>query len=59
MTKKTVYLDNAATTPVLPQVVDAMSPYFSRKYGNASEFHFWGQQARAAIEKARAQLATF
>ncbi|MFH1840629.1 MAG: cysteine desulfurase family protein [Candidatus Shapirobacteria bacterium] len=57
--KKTIYLDNAATTPVTEEVVKAMLPYFTAQYGNASEFHYWGQQARAAIETSRATLADF
>ena len=56
---KRVYLDNAATTAVDPQVFQAMKPFFSKKYGNASEPHFWGQEARKAIDKARDQAASF
>ena len=52
-----VYLDNSATTPVAPQVIAAMQPYFSDAYGNASSLHFFGQEARRAIEEARAQIA--
>ena len=52
-----VYLDNSATTPVDPLVVEAMLPYLMGKYGNASSIHFFGQEARAAIDKARHQVA--
>jgi cysteine desulfurase len=52
-----VYLDNNATTPVLPEVVDAMRPYFSERFGNASSIHSHGQQTRAAVEHARESVA--
>lgn len=52
-----VYLDNNATTPVLPEVVDAMRPYFSDRFGNASSIHSHGQQTRAAVEHARESVA--
>lgn len=52
-----VYLDNSATTPVDPAVVEAMMPYLTDKFGNASSIHFFGQEARGAIEKARHQVA--
>src|SRR5579864_5148904 len=51
------YLDNNATTPVLPDVLDAMRPYFCEQFGNASSIHQHGQQARAAIEDARDSVA--
>ena len=54
---KTVYFDHAATTPVDPQVLEAMLPYFSERYGNPSELHRLGREARAAVEAARAQVA--
>ena len=53
------YLDNAATTCVDPKVLAAMSPYFSQKYGNASEPHSWGQEARAGIDESRQKVADF
>src|SRR5271169_5056954 len=52
-----VYLDNNATSPLLPEVFEAMRPYFVEKFGNASSIHQQGQQARAAVERAREQLA--
>jgi len=52
-----VYLDHAATTPVDPEVLEAMLPYFSTIYGNASSLHTQGQKAYNALEKAREQVA--
>lgn len=52
-----IYIDNSATTPVDPRVVEAMLPYLTDKFGNASSIHFFGQQARAAVDKARHQVA--
>lgn len=52
-----IYLDNAATTPIDPEVLDAMMPYLTNKFGNASSIHFFGQEARGAIDKARHQVA--
>lgn len=52
-----VYLDNNATSPVLPEVLDAMLPYFSQEFGNASSIHHHGQQTRAAVERARESVA--
>jgi cysteine desulfurase len=52
-----VYLDNNATTPLLPEVFEAMRPYFFEKFGNASSIHQQGQQARGAVERAREQVA--
>jgi cysteine desulfurase len=54
---KTTYFDHAATTPVDPQVLEAMLPFFSECYGNPSELHRLGREARAAVEEARAQVA--
>src|SRR5579863_3027336 len=48
-----VYLDNNATTPVLPEVLEAMTPYFAERFGNASSIHHHGQNTRAAVEAAR------
>jgi cysteine desulfurase len=52
-----VYLDNNATTPVLPEVLEAMLPYLAENFGNASSIHQQGQQARAAVERARESVA--
>ena len=52
-----VYLDNSATTPVAPEVLDAMLPYFSEEIGNAQSVHSFGQRAKAAVERARRQVA--
>jgi cysteine desulfurase len=52
-----VYLDNNATTPLLPEVFDAMRPFYLDEFGNASSIHRYGQRARAAVEKARASVA--
>ena len=56
-TKLPRYLDAAATTPVDPRVVDAMLPYFSEIFGNASSNHVYGKQAKQAIEVARNHVA--
>src|SRR5947209_3718574 len=52
-----VYLDNNATTPVLPEVQEAMRPYFGERFGNASSIHHHGQETRAAVEGARESVA--
>jgi cysteine desulfurase len=52
-----VYLDHSATTPVHPDVVAAMLPYFTEYYGNASSIHSFGRQARKGVETAREQVA--
>ena len=54
-----IYLDHNASTQVRPEVLEAMLPYFGEHYGNASSVHAFGQEARAAIEDARAQVASF
>lgn len=53
-----VYLDYNATTPVLPEVLDAMLPYLSQTVGNPSSVHRYGRMSRDAIEQARAQVAS-
>ena len=52
-----VYLDNNATTPVLPEVFEAMRPWFGEHFGNASSIHHHGQETRAAVEDARDSVA--
>ena len=52
-----IYLDHAATTPVLPEVVEAMLPYMTEVYGNASSIHTYGREAKRALEVARRQVA--
>jgi cysteine desulfurase len=52
-----VYFDNNATTPVLPEVLEAMRPYFGEHFGNASSIHHHGQETRAAVERARESVA--
>ena len=52
-----VYLDNSATTPIDKEVVEAMLPFLTEKFGNASSIHFFGQEARGAVDKARHQVA--
>jgi cysteine desulfurase len=52
-----VYLDNSATTPMAPEVVEAMMPFITEGFGNPSSIHYYGQQARAAVDKARHQVA--
>jgi cysteine desulfurase len=54
---KRVYFDHNATTPVAPEVLAAMLPYFSEEYGNASSIHSFGQDARGAVEQARISVA--
>jgi cysteine desulfurase len=52
-----VYLDNMATTPLLPEVYELMLPYLGEAFGNPSSIHQWGDRAREAIETARDQVA--
>ena len=52
-----VYMDANATTPLAPEVFAAMRPWFTEQFGNASSIHFYGQRARAAVERAREQVA--
>ena len=56
---KRIYMDYAATTPVHPEVVKAMVPYFTEIYGNPSSLHSYGQEAKAGVEAARVKLAGF
>jgi cysteine desulfurase len=52
-----IYLDHSATTPLDARVVEAMMPYLTAKFGNASSVHFFGQEARAAVDRARREVA--
>jgi len=53
-----VYLDNNATTPILPDAFEAMRPYFAEHFGNASSIHHHGQETRAAVERARESVSS-
>jgi cysteine desulfurase len=55
---KRIYMDYAATSPMLPEVAQAMQPYFSNKFGNPSSIHSMGQEASDAVEAARVQVAS-
>src|SRR5918911_705305 len=52
-----IYLDHAATTPVRPEVLEAMRPFFAERFGNPSSAHRWGRAARAALDEARERVA--
>src|SRR5574343_450707 len=52
-----VYLDNAATTPIAPEVVEAMLPVLKDGFGNPSSTHFYGRQSKALIETSRRTVA--
>ena len=54
---KRIYLDHAATTPTDPDVVQAMLPYLTERFGNPSSIHAFGQESKAAVEAARAHIA--
>ncbi|NQT47770.1 MAG: aminotransferase class V-fold PLP-dependent enzyme, partial [Chloroflexi bacterium] len=54
---KTIYLDNAATTPLMPEVREAMLPFLDGDFGNPSSLHQWGDPAREAVENARGKVA--
>jgi cysteine desulfurase len=56
---KRIYMDHNATTPVHPEVLGAMLPFYKEKYGNASSVHSFGREARTAMEEARERLAEF
>ena len=51
-----VYLDHNASTPVHPEVVEAMLPYFAERFGNPSSVHAFGREAREGLETAREQI---
>jgi cysteine desulfurase len=52
-----IYLDNSATTPVDSRVLEAMLPYLTHRFGNASSVHLFGQEARSAVDRARREVA--
>lgn len=52
-----IYLDHAATTPVRPEVLEAMLPFFGPRFGNPSSMHRWGRDARTALDEARERVA--
>jgi cysteine desulfurase len=54
---QTIYLDNAATTPLDPRVLEAMMPFLTENYGNANSAHHLGQKAKVVVEDAREQIA--
>jgi len=54
---RAVYLDHSATTPLDPEVLDAMLPWLREHFGNASSLHAWGRRARVAVEEAREEIA--
>ena len=55
--KKMIYLDNAATTPTAPEVIEAMLPFYERRYGNPSALYDLGQKSHDAIEESRKIIA--
>jgi cysteine desulfurase len=55
--KNNIYLDNSATTPLASEVLEAMSPFFQTRYGNASSLHSFGREARKAVEENRSLIA--
>jgi cysteine desulfurase len=54
-----IYLDHNATTPVHPEVLEAMLPYYKDKFGNASSIHSFGREAKVALEESREKVAKF
>ena len=54
---KLIYLDHSATTPIAPEVIEAMTPHFQNTYGNASSVHGFGRKARAVLEESRDLIA--
>ena len=57
MSDRTIYFDHAATTPVRKEVLEAMLPYFSRKFGNPSSIYSLGRESKKAIEEARETIS--
>jgi cysteine desulfurase len=58
LAQQTVYLDHAATTPLRPEVIEAMSPFWTARAGNPSSVYQWGREARRAVDDAREVVAT-
>lgn len=52
-----IYMDHAATTPVRPEVLEAMLPFFGSEYGNPSSVYGWGRRARQALDQARDKVS--
>lgn len=57
-TNRRVYLDHSATTPVAPEVIEAMLPYFTEKPGNPNSIHSYGREAKKAMDEARGKVAS-
>ena len=57
MSTPPIYLDHAATTPVRPEVLEAMLPFFTARFGNPSSVHRCGREARVALDEARERVA--
>jgi cysteine desulfurase len=57
MAHRRIYLDNAASTPLAPEVLEAMQPFLLEQYGNPSSLHRWGMEAREAVERSRTAIA--
>ena len=57
MSQGPIYLDHAATTPVRPEVLEAMTPFFTARFGNPSSVHRFGREARVALDEARERIA--
>lgn len=55
--ERMIYLDNAATTPTAPEVIEAMLPYYEERYGNPSAIYEFGEKSKMAIDEARAYIA--
>jgi cysteine desulfurase len=57
MDNRMIYFDHAATTPVKPEVIEEMMPYFTNKFGNASSIYSVGRESKKAVEEAREKVA--
>ena len=57
MEKRNIYLDNAATTRMRPEVLEAMLPWFTEDFGNASSVHAWGRKSQRAVDESREKIA--